>query len=223
MKQSTVLLVDDHALIRIGIKLVVEQRCSHKVVAEASNIAEALVRMAEWRADVVITDISMGNDNGLNMVRELKRLRSDVAIIVVSMHDGEATVAEALKLGIAGYVLKDAAARDLESALNTVARGEIFLSEPLPGRMIQWFLAPTQSSNPLDVLTAREQEIFTLIVNGYSTKEVAYQLALSDKTVAGYRMQIMKKLDVRDRMGLVLFAVEHGLVAKPGAGARHHG
>lgn len=223
MKQTSILLVDDHALVRIGIKLVVEQRGSHKVVAEASNNAEALVRMAELRADVVITDISMGNDNGLDLVRELKRIRPDVAIIVVSMHDDESMVAEALKLGVAGYVLKDAAARDLERALNTVAQREIFLSEPLPGRMIQWFLAPpAQPSNPLDVLTAREQEIFTMIVNGYSTKEVAYQLALSDKTVAGYRMQIMKKLDIRDRMGLVLFAVEHGLVAKPG-GSHHHG
>ncbi|MBY0241310.1 MAG: response regulator transcription factor [Burkholderiaceae bacterium] len=222
MKPTTILLVDDHALVRIGIKLVVEQRGSHKVVAEAANNAEALVRMAELRPDVVITDISMGVDCGLDLICELKRLRADVSIIVVSMHDSETMVADALKLGVVGYVLKDAAARDLETALNTVARGEIFLSEPLPGRMIQWFLKPpAKPDNPLESLTAREREIFTMIVNGHSTKEVAYQLELSGKTVAGYRMQIMKKLDIRDRVGMVLFAVEHGLVAKPGAQTHH--
>jgi len=212
-EKTKILLVDDHALVRAGLKSLINQLDKFVVIAEASNIASAMVKLGESAPDIVVTDIDMGSDNGLDLIRKLKKQLSNVPIVILSMHSSEELVSEALQLGASAYLIKEAAPEELEIALSAVMRGETFMSPSVSTKIINRFVRPPSvEADPLKALTTRQVQILTMLAHGVSTKEIAYKLDLSDKTVAAHRAQIMERIGIRDLVGLVLFAVKHGLV-----------
>ena len=214
MKPDTkVLLVDDHNLVRAGISHLVEKMNGFSVIAEASNIDEAVSKMAEQRPDIVVTDLDMGHDNGMDILKKIKAEESSIKTVVLSMHSSKRMVMQALEYGASAYILKEAAPEELEFALQSISRGEVFLSPAITTKMLVQIERPeNKPSTPLDSLNKRQIEVLTLLAEGKSTKEIAYQLELSIKTISSYRIQIMERLEIRDLAGLVLFAAKHGLI-----------
>jgi DNA-binding NarL/FixJ family response regulator len=214
-RQYKVLLVDDLALVRAGIRCLVERIDGFSMVKEASGIRTALHALSSFAADIVITDISLGSESGLDLIPEIKLAYPDAAVMILSTHACDDMVAEALRRGAAGYLLKQAAPAELEIALRAVTRKEIYFSPAVSTRLVNRFLQTPTLDPGVALLTPRQLEILKLIASRKSTKEIAYQLDLSEKTIAAHRSQIMERLKVRDVVGLALFAVKHGLVDKP--------
>lgn len=212
MKQHRILLADDHALVRAGIKSLMERIPGFQVCAEASDVPEARRRLEQTEVDIVVTDISMGDESGLDLARHVRDRFPATRVVVVSMHTSEDLAAEALRLGASGYLLKEAAPAELEIALRAATRGEIYMSPAISARMMRRLMEPASTPAGLNVLTARQVQILTLIARRKATKEIAYELDLSEKTVAAHRSQIMHRLGVRDVVGLALFAMKHGLI-----------
>jgi DNA-binding NarL/FixJ family response regulator len=213
MEQIKVVLVDDHALVRAGIRGLINQLSDFVVVAEASNPAEAMRTLEVLTPDIVVTDISMGAVNGLDLVRSIKEKKPGIAVVILSMHATEDFVAEALRLGASAYLLKEAAPAELEIALRAAVRNETYLSPAVSTKMIDRFVRqPVGTPTALQGLTPRQIQILALIANGKGTKEIGYELDLSEKTVAAHRAQLMERVGIRDLAGLVLFAAKHGLV-----------
>jgi DNA-binding NarL/FixJ family response regulator len=212
-----ILLVDDHALVRAGIRTLINQIDSFRVVGEADGIERGLALLRELEPDLVVTDITLGNESGLDLLAAIKRERPATRVVVLSMHSADEVVSDALRLGADAYLLKDSAPGELEIALHAVERHESYLSPVVSRRMIDRYVRqPVVAEKPLDMLTARQQQILTMIAERKSTKEIAYELDLSEKTIAAHRAQIMERTGVRDLVGLVLFAMQHGLVKKTG-------
>lgn len=213
MIKTRVLLVDDHALVRAGIKSLIDQLKDFTVVAEVSNISETLDVLKQTEPDVVVTDISMGADNGLDLIRVMKEQFPGTRVAVLSMHASEELVAEALQLGASAYILKESAPDELALALRAMVCGEVYLSPTLSKKMIAWFVRPQAApQQSLQALTARQIQILTMIASGKATKEIAFELELSIKTIAAHRAQIMERLGIKNRAGLVFFADQHDLV-----------
>jgi DNA-binding NarL/FixJ family response regulator len=210
-----ILLVDDHALVRAGIRTLINQIDSFRVVGEADGVERGLALLRELEPDLVVTDITLGKDSGLDLLAAIKRERPATRVVVLSMHSADELVSDALRLGADAYLLKDSAPGELEIALHAVERYESYLSPVVSRRMIDRYVRPQAvAEKPLDMLTARQQQILTMIAERKSTKEIAYELDLSEKTIAAHRAQIMERTGVRDLVGLVLFAMQHGLVKK---------
>ncbi|MBS1187494.1 MAG: DNA-binding response regulator [Burkholderiaceae bacterium] len=213
MKEYRILLVDDHALVRAGIRNLIDQLDGFSVEAEASGMDEAMEKLKAGQPDIVITDIDMGGDSGLDLAGRVRRQFPNVKVMILSMHSSEALVSEALQIGASAYLLKEAAPAELQIALAAVTRGENFMSPGVSTKVINRFVrTPAPVPDPLKSLTPRQIQILTLLASGRGTKEIAYELDLSDKTVAAHRAQIMERIGIRDLVGLVLFAVKHGLV-----------
>lgn len=211
--KTTIVLVDDHVLVRAGIRSLIDQLGDFSVIAEASDPDEAMQQLARQIPDIVVTDITMGAHNGLDLVRVLKQQFPQVATIILSMHASEEMVTEALRQGASAYLLKESAPAELKIALNAIARHETYLSPAVSTKMIERFVrAPTREQKQFQSLTVRQLQILTMIVNRKSTKEIGFELDLSEKTVAAHRSQLMERLGVRDVVSLVLLAVKHGLV-----------
>jgi DNA-binding NarL/FixJ family response regulator len=211
-----ILLVDDHALVRAGIRTLINQVAGFCVIGEADGVTRGMALLRELQPDMVVSDISLGSESGLDMLAGVKRELPQARVIVLSMHSADEVVSEALRLGADAYLLKDSAPGELEIALHAVARGESYLSPAVSKRMIERYVRPAAvAEKPLDILTARQQQILTMIAERKSTKEIAYELDLSEKTIAAHRSQIMDRTGVRDVVGLVLFAMQHGLVKEP--------
>jgi DNA-binding NarL/FixJ family response regulator len=216
MEQIKVVLVDDHGLVRAGIKGLINQLNDFIVVAEASNPAEAMRSIAGAVPDIVVTDITMGADSGLDLVREVKQQYPATQVVILSMHASEELAAEALRLGASAYLLKEAAPQDLEIALRAVMRQETYLSPAVSAKMIARFVRPPPAAkSALQLLTPRQSQILAMIADRKSTKQIAYELDLSEKTVAAHRAQLMERIGARNLVELVLFAVKHGLVTTP--------
>ena len=210
--KATILLVDDHVLVRAGIRSLIDRLDAFCVVAEASDPAAAMRVLALSVPDIVLTDIAMGPYSGLDLVRDLKRQFPQVATIILSMHASEDMVTEALRQGASAYLLKESAPVELEIALNAVSRHETYLSPAVSTKMIERFVrAPAAEAGQIPALTARQAQILKMIVMRKGTKEIAFELDLSEKTVAAHRSQLMERLGVRDVVSLVLLAVKHGL------------
>lgn len=211
-----VVLVDDHALVRAGISNLINQIDSFVVVGEASTRMDAMELVRQLRPHIVVADITLGEESGLDLLEPIRQASPTTRVIILSMHASEELVAEALRRGAASYLLKESAPSELEIALKAVGRGDSYLSPSVSKKMIERFVRPpTVAPKALDMLTARQQQILTMIASRKSTKEIAYELDLSEKTIAAHRAQIMERTGVRDLVGLVLFAVKHGLVKKP--------
>lgn len=211
-----VVLVDDHALVRAGISTLINQIDGFVVVGEASNRLDAMELVRQLHPHIVVADITLGEESGLDLLEPIHQASPKTRVIILSMHASEELVAEALRMGAASYLLKESAPSELEIALRAVGRGDSYLSPSVSRKMIERFVRPpTVAPKTLEMLTARQQQILTMIANRKSTKEIAYELDLSEKTIAAHRAQIMERTGVRDLVGLVLFAVKHGLVKKP--------
>jgi len=213
----TVLLADDHTLVRAGLRALLEGLPEVSVVLEASDGHEALASIAAHHPDVVLMDIAMPGLNGLEAAAVVSRDHPGTRTIVLSMHGTDAYVVQALRAGAAGYLLKDAAVAELPLALRAVLRGEVYISSAVSRLVVNGFLAgmaaaDAQPASPLDVLSARQREILQLIAEGHSTKEMAFRLKLSVKTVETHRRQVMERLQIFDIPGLVRLALRHGLV-----------
>ena len=212
--KTRILLADDHAVVRRGLRLVLEGEPDLRVVAEVGDGAEAVERGMQDDVDLAVLDISMPRMTGLQAARELTSRRSDLRVLILSMHDNEQYLFEALRAGASGYVLKSVADRDLVEACRATMRGEPFLYPGAVRSLMRDFVerarrGETPSDDPL---TPREVEIVKLIAEARTTREIAGDLVLSEKTVERHRTNILAKLGMRDRVELVRYAIRRGLV-----------
>ena len=211
---TRILLADDHALVRRGIRLILERSPDLRVVAEASDGAEAVVRARVDDVDLAILDVAMPRMTGLQAAREIASREPHPHMLMLSMYDNEQYFFEALKAGAAGYVLKSVADQDLVRACRAATRGETFLYPGVTNTLIRNHLDRLRSGEtlPQEVLTSREQEVVKLIAEGHSSKEIAGLLTISLKTVDGHRTNILHKLGMRDRTELTRYAIRAGLI-----------
>jgi DNA-binding NarL/FixJ family response regulator len=213
MKSTRVILADDHALVRAGIRLLLEKIPSVEVVAEAGDGREALALVKKHRPTVVLMDIAMPELNGLEAAARITKDFPGVKVIILSMHVNEEYVRQAFRAGASGYLLKDGTLAELELAIESVSSSGTFLSPRISRRVIEsYFERVGNNSSPLEHLTPRQREILQLIAEGKSTKEIAYVLGLSIKTIEAHRAQLMARLDIHDVPGLVRYAMHMGLV-----------
>jgi len=214
VKLIHVILADDHTLVRAGIRALLEKLPGVKVVGEAGDGREVLNLVKAHPPDVVLMDIAMPGLNGLEAAERMARDYPAVRIIMLSMHNNEEYVLRALKAGASGYLLKKAATAELETALQRVVHGEIYLSREISTQLREKFPLHgiTDRKSPLEQLTGRQREILQLIAEGQNTKSIAEILKVSPKTVEYHRMKLMSGLNVHDVPGLVRFALRVGLI-----------
>ena len=217
MTPIRVLLVDDHTLVRAGIRGLLQGLTGVEVVGEASEGHEAL-RLAETlRPDVVLLDVGMPGLNGLEAAGRIGAIDASMRVIILSMHNAEEYVLRALRAGCAGYLLKGSAVSELEIAVRAVARGETYLSPAVSKQVVDDYVGRTGgATDPLDALTPRQRQILQLVAEGHTSKDIAQRLGLSFKTVEAHRAQIMERLGVHELAGLVRFAVRVGLISLEG-------
>ncbi|AZO86706.1 DNA-binding response regulator [Stutzerimonas stutzeri] len=211
------LLVDDHSLIRAGVRALVMDLPGYAVVGEANDGSQLLEMVGHLSPDIVLLDISMRQTGGLEALQQLKRVHPQSKVLILSMHTDPALIMQALESGAHGYLLKDTTATELEHALDALRNNERYLSPAIAHTVITQALSRNQKHQPEPAdshnLTARQLEILRLIVRGKSTREIANGLGLSVKTVETHRSQIMKRLQIYDVAGLVLFAVREQIIS----------
>lgn len=210
-KAARILLADDHAIVRQGVRLIIDAQADLRVVAEVSDGYEAVERVAQGDIDLAVLDVSMPRMTGLQAAREISRRRIPVQMLMLSMHDNEQYLFEALKLGAAGYVHKSLADRDLISACRAALRGEPFLYPGAVATLIQDYVTRGKQLDG-SILTPREEEILKLIAEGHSGKEIAEMLVVSPKTVERHRANLLEKLGMKDRLELTRYAIRTGLI-----------
>jgi DNA-binding NarL/FixJ family response regulator len=208
-----VLLVDDHALVRAGIRSLLEKLAGMEVIAEAGDGLEALRLVAEYHPQVVLMDIAMPDLNGLEATRRLAQDAPDVPVIILSIYSDEEHVYQALQAGASGYLLKDAAIEELEMAIRAVAQGGTYLSPPISRPVIMEYVRRTNARpGATERLSPRQAQILKLIAEGHSMKQIALQLGISVKTVETHRSALMARIGIRDIAGLVRYALKNGLI-----------
>ena len=214
MNKTRIMLADDHAVVRRGLRLVLEGEPDLRVVAEAGDGAEAVERGLAPDVDLAVLDVSMPRKTGLQAAQELSRRRPELRILVLTMHDNEQYFFEALKAGACGYVLKSAADEDLVTACRAAMRDEPFLYPGAVRALMRDFVERARRGEdpPDDPLTPRETEIVKLIAEARTTRDIAAELVISEKTVERHRTNILGKLGMRDRVELVRYAIRRGLV-----------
>jgi DNA-binding NarL/FixJ family response regulator len=212
--KTRVLLADDHAMVRRGLRMVLDAEPDLSVVAEAGNGAEAVELAMSTEVDLAVLDVAMPRMTGLQAAAELKRRRPELRTLMLSMYDSEQYFFEALKAGASGYVLKSAADHDLVEACRAAMRGEPFLYPAAVTALIRDYLdrARHGEATPTDPLTPRELEIVKLVAEGHTSDEIAETLVISKKTVEHHRSHILEKLGLRDRVELARYAIRRGLV-----------
>lgn len=209
---TSVVLVDDHTLVRAGLRTLIETISGMRVVAEAGDGRSGLAAVQAHRPEVLITDVSMGDMTGLELTEKVRAELPATRVIILSMFSTDEYVMHALKAGASAYLLKDAAQHELEIALRAVLRGETYLSPGASKKLVERVTGES-AATPLEHLTARQREILRLIAQGVRSKEIAHRLTLSRKTVDAHRAQIMERLGIDDTAGLVRFAIRSGLVS----------
>lgn len=209
-----VLVADDHAVVREGIRHVLEREPGFEVVAEAANGSEVLPLAERHRPDVAVLDISMPGESGIQVAAQLRQRLPEIRILILSMYDNAEYVLESVRAGAHGYILKDTAATELRRAIRAVQSGEAFLSPPVASRLtaaVRGELEREARTGDLGSLTAREREVLRGIVRGQTNKEIAAALGISHRTVETHRESLMRKLRIRTVAGLTRFALEAGL------------
>lgn len=213
MKPVRVLLADDHALVRAGLRELLQKLPDVEVVAEAGDGREALGLVKTALPNLVLLDITMKGLTGLEAAERIVKDFPGVKVVMLSMHANEEYVLRSLRAGVSGYIIKDAAIVELELAIKAVVAGETYLSPTISRSVIENYLNRTgDKSSPLEQLTPRQREILQLIAEGQSTKEIAFTLKLSVKTVETHRAQLMERLEIYDVAGLVRYALRVGLI-----------
>ena len=206
---TRLLLADDHSLVRQGLRAFLERQ-GFQVVSEASDGQETIRSVEKTQPDVAIVDISMPVLNGIDAARELKKSSPKTKVILLTQHDEDQYVTEALRAGVKGYVLKSQAADDLVHAIQEVCRGSVYLSPSISRTVVDAYLSKTYV--PADPLSGRERQVLQLVGEGKSTKDVAVQLGISVKTAESHRARLMKKLDIHETASLVRYAIRRGSI-----------
>lgn len=216
MSETTILLVDDHAVLRAGLHMLLDAQPGLRVVGEAGDAQEAMGLAAQLQPDLILLDLTLPQFDGISALPLLRKLAPAAKVLVLTMHDDEGYLRQAFRAGAAGYVLKKAADAELISAVRAVMRGENYV-HPAMTRALLDDLLPTApaDSDPWETLSEREREVLVLVARGYTAGEIGAQLSLSPKTVETYRLRGMEKLGMRSRAALVQFALAHNLLAEP--------
>jgi len=212
--KTRILLADDHAVVRRGLRLVLDAEPDLEVVAEVGDGAHAVARASQDDVDLAVLDVSMPRMTGLQAARELTTRRPGIRVLMLSMHDNEQYFFEALKAGASGYVLKTVADRELVEACRATMRGEPYLYPEAAAALIRDYIERARSGEaaPQDPLTPRELEVVKLIAEAHTSEEIADLLVISRKTVERHRANILEKLEMRDRVQLTRYAIRRGLV-----------
>jgi RNA polymerase sigma factor (sigma-70 family) len=210
----TVFLADDHAVVRDGLRVLLEAQPDIRVVGDAANGRETVRRVEQLRPDVAVIDIAMPELNGVEAAREICEICPSTQIVILSMHSTTEHIFRALQAGARGYLLKESAGIEVVNAVRAVYIGHRYLSQKISDRLVDDYVRQRQTAevkSPLARLSPREREVLQLVVEGKSSAEIADTLSLSVKTVETYRARLMHKLDIGDLPGLVKFAIQHGL------------
>lgn len=212
-KPIRVLVADDHMIVRTGIRHVLESETDFVVVGEAGTGSEAISLVGELRPDVVVLDISMPDQSGLEVAARLQSGSTATRILILSMHNNAEYVLESVRAGAHGYLLKDTAAAELRTAIRAVCRGESYFSPPVATRLTAAVRGEHGTTgDPLDLLTGREREVLLGIAQGQTNKEIAAHLGISHRTVETHRESLMRKLQIRTVAELTRFAIESGII-----------
>jgi two-component system response regulator NreC len=210
-------LVDDHPIVRSGLRMLFQAEPDLEIVGEADGGAEAIVGVQRLRPDVVIMDVAMPGVNGIEATRRIKEIAPETAVLALTMHEDEQYFFEMLKAGASGYIPKRAAPDDLVAAVRVVAQGNVFLYATLARflmkDMVEHATVAEVDAAADDLLTAREHEVLTCIADGMTSREIAEKLVISVKTVERHRENIMAKLDIHNRVELVKYAMRKGIIA----------
>ncbi len=208
-----VLVADDHMIVRSGIRHVLESESGFEVVGEAQSGGEALALTSELKPDVVVLDISMPDQSGLEVAARIRENPGSARVLILSMHNNAEYVLESVRAGAHGYLLKDTAATDLREAIRAVCRGESYFSPPVASRLSAAVRGEHESLHPeLDLLTGRERDVLLGIARGRTNKEIAAELGISHRTVESHRESLMRKLQIRTVAELTRFAIGAGIV-----------
>ncbi len=211
MSAWRIVLADDHQIVRAGLRLVLENELPCRVVAEAATGDEAVAYTQQQQPDVLVTDLVMPGQSGLEVIRQVHHLVPHTRIVVFSMYADERYVREALQSGALAYVLKESMADELVTAVRDVIAGQRYLSQALARRVIEAYAQPT-ALDPYDTLTRRERAVLTLVAMGLTSGAIAEQLGISARTVDGHRTNVLRKLGLRSLAELVRYAVQRGLL-----------
>jgi len=215
MSRITVLIADDHTLVREGIAAFLKLSDDIEVIAEASDGLEAIEKAKKFDPDVVLMDISMPKLGGLEATIELKKIKPAIKILVLTQYDDKEYISRFLKAGVSGYLLKRAVGSDLISAIRAVSRGETYLFSSIAAEVVAGYLGKDKNESmvdPYEKLTDREKQVLKLIAEGYTHKEIADMLDISAKTVIAHQTNISEKLDIHTRAGLIKFAIHRGII-----------
>ena len=215
MSKISLILADDHAVVRSGLRMLLEAQPDMEIRAEAESGQEAVSKARSLRPDVILMDIQMPDLNGIEATKQIKKYAPETAVLALTMHEDEQYFFEMLQAGASGYLPKRAAPDELVTAIRTIARGEVFLYPSLAARLVQDFLKRDnvdQERKIYDQLTPREREVLILIAEGLSNGEIADKLVISIKTVDRHRENIMRKLNMHNRIELVKYAIRKGLI-----------
>jgi len=222
-----IVLVEDHVILRDGLRSLLEMDADFKIVGEAGGFAEGMQVVASCKPDLVITDIRLAGDSGLKLIPELKKTHPSMKTLILSAHCTDEYVRAALEAGADGYVLKEASRGELAQGIRTVMSGKQYFSTEVTSRVVSGFLGQEekQKQESASKITPREAEVLTLIAHAYSTKDIARKLDLSVKTVEKHRSNMMRKLELRSSAAITLYAVRHNYISAdtPGAGEGHGG
>ncbi len=205
------LIADDHGIVRGGLRLLLDGQPDMTVVAEAADGVEAVQTALRERPDICVLDVSMPRMTGLQATVEIRTHAPEIAVLVLSMYDDERYLFEALKAGAAGYILKREADTVLVDAVRAVSRGEPFMTNAAEQSLVREWMAD-DSTGPAEPLTLREREVLKLIAEAYTNRAIAETLFLSEKTIESHRANLMRKLEMRDRVELVRYAIRRGLI-----------
>ena len=211
-----VLVADDHAIIREGLCIMLDNQLDMEVIGKAANGREAVRLVNERKPDVVVIDISMPELNGIEAIQQMLPRHPQMKVVVLSIHGTKPYVFRALKAGAKGYLMKETAGPEVVDAVRAVYRGERYLSQSIADLLADGSLRNLEASlefSPLETLSPREREILQLVAEGKTSQEIAERLSISPKTVDTYRSRLMRKIGVEDMAGLVKFAIQHGVIA----------
>lgn len=210
----SVLLADDHVVVRQGLRTYLDAETGIHVVAEADDGVQALERIAVLQPDVAVLDIGMPEMDGIEATRQITDLHPSTGVVILSMHSSTEHIFRALQAGAGGFVVKDSAGKELVRAVRSVHAGHRYLSRKISDKVLEDYVERrerTEKESPVDVLSKREQDILKLLVEGRTTSQISKSLSLSTTTVNTYRSRLMKKLEISDMPTLVKFAIRHGL------------
>jgi two-component system response regulator NreC len=208
-----VLIADDHAIVRAGLRALIHSESTMKLVGEATGGLETIELVEKFQPDVLILDLSMPDLDGIAVTKKIKPSFPDLRILILTLHEDDALLRAALKAGASGYILKHAAEADLISAIHTVLRGDLYVDPSMVRRLLSNDMPPpVVSLQPAESLTPREAEVLRLIVQGYTNRQIGGELNISVRTAESHRANLSEKLGLRSRVELVRYAREHGLI-----------